>query len=138
VIVSRPGDHAQQGRLAAAGGADDDDELAILDLVMSTPWITGAVPKLLTSAHPAKNPLHAYCCLEPFAFSVSTRPLTNQRCIAMTTSTGGSIASMAVAMTRFHSVWRVAAADHRLMPMTMVYIESSVVISSGQRYWFQP
>src|SRR5262249_4626182 len=27
-----PGDHPQQGRLAAAGGADEDAELAVLDL----------------------------------------------------------------------------------------------------------
>ena len=27
-----PGDHAQERRLAAAGGADEDDELAVLDL----------------------------------------------------------------------------------------------------------
>ena len=29
--VLQPGDHAQQGRLAAAGGADQHDELAVLD-----------------------------------------------------------------------------------------------------------
>ncbi len=25
-----------------------------------------------------------------------------------------------------------------LMPITIVFIDGSVVISSGQRYWFQP
>ena len=31
VDLGEPGDHAQQGGLAAAGGADEDDELALLD-----------------------------------------------------------------------------------------------------------
>ena len=35
----QPGDHAQQRGLAAAGGADDDDELAVADLGV-TPWMT--------------------------------------------------------------------------------------------------
>ena len=32
LMFSRPGDHAQQGGFAAAGRADQDDELAIIDL----------------------------------------------------------------------------------------------------------
>jgi hypothetical protein len=35
----QPGHHAQQRGLAAARGADDDDELAVGDLGV-TPWIT--------------------------------------------------------------------------------------------------
>ena len=52
-------------------------------------------------------------------FSVSTRPLTNQRCIRITTTAGGSIARIAVAITRCHSI--VASpppAIIRLMPIT--------------------
>src|SRR5262249_3789103 len=71
-------------------------------------------------------------------FSVSTRPLTNQRCIRTTTATGGSIASIAVARTMFHSVEASEVAMIFLMPMTMVPMLSRVVISKGQRYWFQP
>ena len=55
-----------------------------------------------------------------------------------TTSAGGSIASIAVAITRFHSVAASPPAIIRLMPITVVYIDSSVVTSSGHRYWFQP
>ncbi len=32
VMLFEPGDHAQQGRLAAAGRADEDDELAVGDV----------------------------------------------------------------------------------------------------------
>ena len=65
--------------------------------------------------------------------------LDEERCMKTTTSTGGSIASMVVAMTRCHSGWCRRRSSMRLMPMTMVSsIPSSVVISSGQRYWFQP
>ena len=71
-------------------------------------------------------------------FSVSTRPLTNHFCISITTSAGGIIASMAVAITAFHSVCASPPEDHALMPMTTGYIVSSVLTSSGQRYWFQP
>jgi len=45
----------------------------------------------------------AVCPLRIY-FSVSTRPLTNHFCIRMTTSAGGSMAKMAVAITTFHSV----------------------------------
>ena len=36
-------------------------------------------------------------------FSESTRPLTNHFCITTTTSPGGSMARIMVAITRFHS-----------------------------------
>ena len=49
------------------------------------------------------------------------------------------MASTAVAITRFHSVGASCVDDHCLMPMTIVlHVVASVVISSGQRYWFQP
>ena len=44
----QPGDHPQRRRLAAARGADEDDELAVGD-VRSMPWITSVLPKRLTS-----------------------------------------------------------------------------------------
>src|SRR2546422_414050 len=71
-------------------------------------------------------------------FSVSTRPLTDQRCMTITTTTGGSMASMAVAITRCHSTCASATDTMRWMATTIVYIASSVVMSSGHRYWFQP
>ena len=43
-----------------------------------------------------------------------------------------------MAITRFHSVAASPPAIIRLMPITVVYIDSSVVTSSGHRYWFQP
>src|SRR5262249_998140 len=75
---------------------------------------------------------------ERIHFSVSTRPFTNQRCISTTTATGGSMASMAVAITTFHSVSASAVTIIFLMPMTMVCMSSRVVIRIGHRYWVQP
>ena len=56
----------------------------------------------------------------------------------MTTSAGGIIASIAVAITEFHSVAASPPEIMRLMPITTGYMLSSVVISSGHKYWFQP
>src|SRR4051794_3352320 len=56
----------------------------------------------------------------------------------ITTSAGGSMASMAVAMMRFHSFAESPPEIIRLMPITTVYMDSELVMSSGQRYWFQP
>src|SRR5690606_37383750 len=53
-------------------------------------------------------------------FSVSTRPLTNRRCIRMTTRTGGSMASITAAMTKFHCGSASAVAASRLIPITTV------------------
>ena len=41
-------------------------------------------------------------------------------------------------MTRFHFGGGLAPAIIRLMPITVGTTRSSVVTSSGQRYWFQP
>src|SRR4029078_8547506 len=71
-------------------------------------------------------------------FSVSTRPLTHHFCISITTSAGGSIARIAVAMIRFHSLAKSLPTIMRLIPITVVYMDSSVLISGGHRYWFQP
>jgi len=62
------------------------------DACGSASTVTDPLPKQLTQQ---RTPLH---------FSESTRPLTNHFCITITTSAGGSMASMAVAMTTFHSV----------------------------------
>src|ERR1700690_2290979 len=51
-------------------------------------------------------------------FSVSTRPLTNQRCISSTTSAGGASASMAVAMIRFQLAAESPPGIMRLIPIT--------------------
>ena len=100
--------HAQQRRLAAARRADDDDELAVGDRRSSR----RGSPRARRSSC-ARRAAGLWPCSRRH-FSVSTRPLTNHRCISITTSAGGSIASIAVAMTRFHSVARVAADDHPL------------------------
>src|SRR5262249_25698177 len=71
-------------------------------------------------------------------FSVSIRPLTNHRWPTTTMATGGSRASITVAITRFHSAAASPVGSTRLIPMTIVSMLSSVVIMSGQRYWFQP
>src|SRR6185295_12852330 len=123
------GHHAQQSRLAAPGWTDDHHELAVLHLHRDAVDHLQAAVALLDVAERKLG--HLY-------FSVSTRPLTNQRCISTTTSAGGSRASIAVAMTRFHSVSASPVTIMRLMPITAVYIDSSVVMRSGHRYWFQP
>src|SRR5215471_14928211 len=64
-------------------------------------------------------------------FSVSTRPLTNQRCINSTTVTGGRIAKRAVAMTICHSVWVSPLPIIWRMPMMTVVIDGVLVTSSG-------
>ena len=51
---------------------------------------------------------------------------------------GGIIASTEVAITSCHSVSASPPTIMRLMPITVVYIDSSLVTSSGHRYWFQP
>ncbi len=54
-----------------------------------------------------------------------------------TTITGGSMASIAVAMMTGQSAQSSPEGNICLMPMTMVFISGSVVMSRGQRYWFQ-
>src|SRR5687767_7920902 len=72
-------------------------------------------------------------------FSVSTKPLTNHFCIAITTIAGGIMANMAVAITMFHSVCASPPEEIIcLMPSTTGYMFSLVVISRGHRYWFHP
>src|SRR5262245_22822804 len=53
-------------------------------------------------------------------FSVSTRPLTNCRCMMTTTITGGIRASSVTAMTRFHLAAASTTLTMREMPMTTV------------------
>ena len=54
-----------------------------------------------------------------------------------TTTTGGSSASTAVAITRCHST-AASVPIILTIPMTIVSSDGSVATSSGQRYWFQP
>jgi len=77
-------------------------------------------------------------CSRGFYFSVSTKPLTNRRCMTRTTNTGGSMARIATAIVRFHSGIASATKSMRWICMTIVDILVSIVISSGHRYWFQP
>src|SRR5262249_28752703 len=67
----------------------------------------------------------------PAHFSVSIRPLTNHRWPRTAMATGGSRASVTVAITRFHSAAASPVGSTRLMPMTTVSMLSSVVIMSG-------
>ena len=73
-----------------------------------------------------------------FLFLSLHQASTNHFCISTTTNAGGRSASIAVAVTRCHSVSASPPTIMRLMPMTEVYIDSWVVMSSGHRYWFQP
>ena len=67
----------------------------------STPWMTSKPPVALADV--AKRDVgHS-------SISPSPPGPTNHLCMSMTTSAGGSMASMAVAITSFHSVERVAA-----------------------------
>jgi len=72
---------------------------------------------------------------------VTTQPglLGRPTCMALPAAlAGGTIASTAVAMTRFHSVAASPPEIMRLMPITTGYMSSLVVTNSGHRYWFQP
>ena len=71
-------------------------------------------------------------------FSLSTNPLTNQGCMLSTTRMGGSITSRAPAKATFHLGTSSICGINSCKPMTAVVMSGSVVISSGQRYWFQP
>jgi hypothetical protein len=82
---------------------------------------------------PQTPPQMAFYNMENPHFSVSTSPLTNHRCINITTKAGGNIAKIAVAITRFHSVAESPPAIMRLMPITVVYIDSSVVTNNGHK-----
>ncbi len=58
------------------------------------PLITSVWPNSLRTSSRTTSAIGS-----PPHFSVSIRPLTNQRCISTTTATGGSIASIATAIT---------------------------------------
>src|ERR1019366_9145298 len=96
-----------------------------------TPLMISKSPKLFLTLRSSSFAMLDY-------FSVSTSPLTNQRCITSTTSAGGASASMDVPMTRFQATAASPPGIMRLMPITTVYMSSCVVTSSGHRYWFQP
>src|SRR5690554_3436080 len=130
--------HAHQGGFAAARRADDDDEFAVLHFCIKAVDNSDVTRISLLDRFETQG-CHSFSRprLRPY-FSESISPLTNHFCISSTTSAGGSMASIAVAMTRFHSVTASPPAIIRLMPTTTGYISSRVVIMSGQRYWFQP
>src|SRR6185312_6427404 len=120
--------HAKQRRLAAARGAEDDDELAVPDVHRH------AVDHLQVGGVALAHVLELH---GGHYFSVSTRPFTNHFCMNRITSAGGSMARIAVAMIRCHSAAASPPGIMRLMPITVVYMFSCVVTSKGQRYWFQ-
>ena len=62
----------------------------------------------------------------------------NSRCMPITKITGGIMARIDVAMMTGQSAMSSQLGNIWRMPTTMVFIDGSVVISSGQRYWFQP
>src|SRR6056297_47879 len=126
----QPGHHAQEGGLAAARGADDDDEFAILNVDAHALDHLGGAKAFL-------DIVQLYSCHVAY-FSLSTRPRIKSFCIEMTTTTGGIIARIEVAMITGQSATSSPDGNICLMPITMVFIDGSVVISSGQRYWFQP
>src|SRR5207244_13064569 len=109
----QPGDHAQQRRLAAAGGTDDHNELAIRHIRGDA---VDHLEAAVVFSDVAEGELGHY-------FSVSTSPLTNHFCISTTTTAGGSIARIAVAMIRFHSSAASLPTILRLMPITAVYLD---------------
>ena len=104
--------HAQQRGLSAAGRSDEDDELPVGDIETDAAHGTHAARIHLADVFDLDG-RHGY-------FSVSTRPLTNRRCMQMTMRTGGSMAIITAAMAKCHSGSASALADSRLMPMTMV------------------
>src|SRR6185437_3149972 len=124
----QPRDHAKERGLPAARGPHDHDELAVADRHV------GAVDHLVLRealGDADEGDFGHY-------FSVSTRPFTNHFCMRITTRAGGMSPSIAVAMMTFHSLYASPPAIMRLIPITTVYIDSRLVMRSGQRYWFQP
>jgi hypothetical protein len=90
VIDLEPGDHAQDRGLAAARGADKDDEFAVRDVEARA--LHGHDAAGIGLAHVVQGQLgHDY-------FSLSTRPFTKSLCIIITTTTGGSMARTVTAM----------------------------------------
>ncbi|MNT62113.1 hypothetical protein D3C72_1998060 [compost metagenome] len=84
------GNHSQQGGFSAAGGADEHDHLAVGDVHRY------ALDGLDIAAINLADVFQRNFC---HYFSVSTKPLTNQRCISTTTITGGMMARIAVTIT---------------------------------------
>ena len=109
----QPGQHAQKGRFSAARGADENDQVAILDRQVD------AFDRLDIAGIDLAD-VGDFDCSHWCYFSVSTRPLINRRCKRRTTSTGGTMASITVAMTRFQAGSRSVLAISRLIPITIV------------------
>src|SRR5690606_17454427 len=108
------GDHAQERRLPAARGAEDDDEFARLDFdvhAVNDGRLVVAFLDALESdgGHVRSNHL-----------SREMRPRTNQRCMKATTSSGGSMMMRAPAMVTFQSGVPFWAGMRALSCMTTV------------------
>src|SRR6056297_1926306 len=126
----QPRYHAQKRGLATARRPNDDDEFAIRH-------IDAHALDHLGRAKAFPDIVQLYGCHVAY-FSLSTSPRIKSFCIEMTTTTGGIIARIEVAMITGQSATSSPDGNICLMPITMVFIDGSVVISSGQRYWFQP
>src|SRR6056297_92265 len=122
----QPRYHAQQGGLSAARRPDDDDKLAILYVDTHALDHFGRAKALF-------DIIQFYGCHVAY-FSLSTSPRIKSFCIEMTTTTGGIIAKIEVAMITGQLATSSPLGNICLMPITMVFIDGSVVISSGQRY----
>src|SRR5690606_26193763 len=125
------GDHAHQRGLPTAGWTHDHNELAVGNVHVDAVYDGDVAGIGFLDAFKAQSSHKCY-------FSESIRPRTNHFCMNSTTIAGGSMASRAVAITRFQSVTLSPPEIMRLMPTTMGYISSRVVMIRGHRYWFQP
>ena len=107
-----------------------------LGVDLATLWAVMTVETRGCGFLPSRRPVilferHIFHRITDGRFDARAPDLSNPRA-------GGIIASIAVAITRFHSFCESPPAIMRLMPMTTGYMSSSVVTSSGHRYWFQP
>src|SRR5689334_2642212 len=71
-----------------------------------------------------------------FYFSVEIRPRTNQRCITITTMSGGAMMMSVPAMATFQSGKPNSEGMRCFSCVTAMPKFGSVVMSKGQRYWF--
>lgn len=111
--------------IATTRRADDDDEFAVCHRQAH------ALDHLF-GAKAFVDIVQFYGCHVTY-FSLSTRPRIKSFCIETTTTTGGIIARIEVAMMTGQFAKSSPEGNICLMPITMVFIDGSVVIRSGQR-----